>query len=84
MLVPFVEVVLGKILAYIADHTDEILDAIRGLFGSVKTDTKVEHALKELGYDPTAENLNKLRDLLHKNGEDTDKLASLLVPKTVC
>ncbi len=84
MLIPFLEVMLGKILMYLADHTDEILDAIRAMFSTSKTDAAVGNAIKELGYDPTAENLEKLRKMLDSKGEDTDKLASLLVSKTIC
>lgn len=80
---PIVALILGKILDYLADHADEIIDAIKNQFLSAKNDPEVRAAVQELGYAPTEENLTKLNDLLEAKGEDTGKLASILVTKTI-
>lgn len=80
---PIVILILGKILDYLSEHADEIIEAIKEQFLSAQNDPEVKIALQELGYAPTEENLKKLSEILEAKGEDTGKLASILVTKTV-
>lgn len=79
---PIVTLILGKILDYLADHADEIIQKIKDQFLSAREDPEVVAAVQELGYDPSEENLTKLTDALAAKGEDTDKLAKILVNET--
>lgn len=79
---PIVALILGKILDYLGDHVDEVINAIKEQFLSVSKDPNLMNAVQELGYSPTEENLNKVHDILKVNGEDTDKLAKILVNAT--
>lgn len=83
MVAPIVVLILGKVLDYIAENADEIVDAIKDEFLTAKTDTEVQAAIQEFGYAPDEESLGKLHDLLEKKGEDVEKLASILVTKTI-
>lgn len=80
---PIVVLILGKILDYLADHADEIVQAIKDQFLIAETDPDVRAAVQELGYAPNEENLTKLHDVLKEKGEDTEKLAKILVNKTI-
>lgn len=74
---PIFSLILGKILDYLADHSDEIIDLIRKQFDSNKT--RIHNAIEQLSLAPTEENLNKLHDVLEEEGEDTGQLAKILV-----
>lgn len=80
---PIVVLILGKILDYLAEHADEIIQAIKDQFSIVETDPEVRAAVQELGYAPTEENLTKVHNLLEKKGEDVGELAKILVNRTV-
>lgn len=74
--------ILSKILDYVAEHVDDIIDAIKEQFDLVDKDPEVKQAVQELGYSPCHENLEKLSNLLKDKGEDPAKLAAILVGKT--
>lgn len=80
---PIVTLILAKVLDYLADHADEIIQAIKERFLIANTDPHIQSALQELGYNPTAENLDKVHDLLKSKGQDVGDLAKILVNKTV-
>lgn len=80
---PLLALILGKVLDYVADHADEIIEAIKNQFSEVKDDPEIKVALQDLGYEPNEEKLNKLNDLLEAKGQDTKQLASILVTKTI-
>ena len=80
---PIVALIIRKILDYLADHADEIIEAIKEQFLSAKEDPGVKAAIQEFGYAPTEDNLTKLSECLEAKGEDTAKLASILVTKTI-
>jgi hypothetical protein len=77
-----VNLIIGSILDYLANHADEIIRAIKETFSIADTDPEVRQAVQEIGYSPTQENLEKLSSLLEKKGEDPSKLAAILVNKT--
>lgn len=79
---PIVTLILSKILDYLADHADEIIQKIKDQFLSAREDPEVIAAVQELGFDPSQENLTKLHDTLAAKGEDTEKLAKILVNET--
>lgn len=79
---PFITIVIGKILDYVLENADEVVEAIRDQIGC-KDDPEVKDTMSEFSYDPSPDNLLKLHNLLEKKGEDPEKLASLLVSKTV-
>lgn len=78
-----VNLIIGKILDYLADNADEIVTAIKEKFHIVETDPELRGAVQELGFSPTEENLHSVAKLLEEKGEDPAKLAALLVTKTV-
>ena len=77
---PIVALILGKILDYLADHADEVIRVIKEQF--LNADEEVHVAINTLGADPSADNLNKLQEVLEAKGEDVSKLASVLVNQT--
>jgi len=79
---PIVTLILSKILDYLADHADEIIQKIKEQFLSTREDPEVVAAVQELGYSPTQENLTKLNDCLAAKGEDVGQLAKILVNET--
>lgn len=79
---PLLAVILGKLLDYVAEHADDIVEAIKKQFEIKDSDTSMLNALKELGYAPTEENLNKVHDLLVASGKDGSKLADVLINET--
>ena len=80
---PLLAMILGKVLDYLADHSDEIIDAIKEQFSDVKNDPEIKVALQDLGYEPNEDKLNRLNELLEAKGQDTQQLASLLVTRTI-
>lgn len=80
---PFLALIVAKVLDYLADHVDEIIDAVKERFLSVKDDPEVCGALCDLKAEPSEENLLKLSNALEAKGQDSNELASLLVSKTV-
>jgi len=79
---PIVTLILSKILDYLADHADEIIQKIKDQFLSAREDPEVVAALQEFGYAPNEETLNKLHDTLEAKGEDPKQLAKILVNET--
>lgn len=80
---PILALVIGKVLDYLADHSDELVEAIRKQFLSVETNPKIKNALLNLGAEPTEQNLTLFHDVLKEENEDVDKLAAILVNKAV-
>lgn len=76
---PIVALIVGKILDYLADHASELIQMIKDLFPDLSGDNEIQAAIQELGYAPTEENLVKLSAALEAKGQDTSRLASLLV-----
>jgi uncharacterized protein YqeY len=79
---PFIAMLLGKILDYLADHADELVAAIKEHFPTAHEDEDVRNALCDLADEPTKENLETLGEKMAAAGEDTDKLAALIVDKS--
>lgn len=80
---PFLALIIGKVLDYLAEHVDELIEAVKEKFLVAKTDPAVCGALCDLKIDPSEENLVKLSAALEAKGEDPAQLAGLLVSKTV-
>lgn len=80
---PIVGLILSKILDYLADHADEIVQAIKDNFPGAEQDPEMKNAILDLGYAPTEEALTKLHNIMIKKNHDIDKLAGILVSKTV-
>ena len=76
---PIVALLLGKVLEYLADNAEEIVEKIREQFSGVKDDPEVVASLQKFGFDPTEETLTSLNDVLESKGEDTQKLASVIL-----
>lgn len=76
---PIVALILGKLLEYLSANVDEIIAQIKEAFDGLKDDVTVQHAINDLGYDPSAENLTRLHDLVVSKGEDPQKLAKIIV-----
>lgn len=84
MMAPIVTLILSKVLDYLAAHADEIVAALKAEFLSGENpDADINAAVQELGYEPTAERLEKLHEILVDKKQDPDRLASILVTKTV-
>ena len=79
---PIVTLLLAKVLDYLAEHSGEIIKAIKERFVIANTDPHIKTALQELGYNPNAENLDKVHDLLLAHNEDVGDLAKILINKT--
>lgn len=76
---PIFALLLGKVLEYLADNAEEIVEKIQEQFSSVKDDPEVKTSLQEFGFDPTEETLANLHDVLESKGEDPQKLASVIL-----
>jgi len=76
---PIFALLLGKVLEYLADNAEEIVEKIREQFSGVKDDPEVKTSLQEFGFDPTEETLTNLNDVLESKGEDTQKLARVIL-----
>ncbi len=78
---PIVMLLLGKLLDYLADHSDEIIEAIREQFFSARHDPKVMAAVDNLSNNPSKESLEEVHEAMKEYGEDTDKLAKIIINK---
>lgn len=76
---PIIAIILGKLLDYVAAHSDEIVDAIKNKFHIAKTDPEVQAAVQEFGYEPNEKSLDNLHGVLKAKGEDSEQLATLLI-----
>lgn len=76
---PILTLIIGKILDYIADNADEIIQKIKDQFLSAREDPEVVAALQNFGYDPNQETLNSLTTILENKKEDVGQLAKILV-----
>ena len=72
-------IILQKLLEYLVDNADEILEKIKGSFVTARMDTEVIDAVNDFGYQPTEESLTKLHEVLEAKGEDTQQLAKILI-----
>lgn len=75
---PIITLIIGKLLDYLADNADEIIQKIKDQFLSAK-DPEVAAAIQEFGYEPNEESLTKLNDCLAAKGEDVGQLAKILI-----
>lgn len=80
---PIFVIIIGKVLDYIGEHSGEIVDVIRDEFLKDKPNEKVKEAIDNLGYNPSATNLDALHETLKEGGYDSDKLAAILINKTL-
>lgn len=76
---PILTLIISKILDYIADNADEIIQKIKDQFLSAREDPEVVAALQDFGYEPTEEKLAALNGLLETKGEDSQQLAKILI-----
>lgn len=80
---PIFLLIIGKVLDFIADNAPAIIEEIKNQFPKAMEDPEVATAAREFTYDPNKEGLTRLSDALKEKGEDPEKLASLLVSKTI-
>lgn len=76
---PFLILIVGKLLDFLSEHSDDIVKLIRDQFDSATNDTEVKKALNEFENDPTEESFVALHDKLEAKGEDTQKLAKMVI-----
>lgn len=81
---PMIALLLGKILEYLADHVDDVVDLIKKEFLSAQSDPVVKTAVQEFAYNPDEDTLKNLHDVLVEKGEDPDKLAKIIVNSAEC
>ena len=76
--------IVAKVVEFVAENADDVLLAIKEKFSKVLSDNiEVSNAAHDLAYEPSEEKLQKFSELLEQKGEDPEKLASLLVTKTI-
>lgn len=76
---PLLKIVIDKLLDYVAGHSDEIVAQIKKEFLSAETNPQVKEAVVRLANEPTQESLNDLHTALQANGEDPEKLGTILL-----
>lgn len=79
IMAPIFALIIGKILDFIADNVGDVIREVKKEYVSCENDAEVQSAINEFGYEPNAETLTKLNDLLVSKGEDPAKLAKVLV-----